>query len=166
MKNQVEQNICKITMDEVNSLLEQWIGQKAQNARIGVGTFLLIDFGQLTTEMLPPTRLRPQEKIIQKGEWFLWIYQCMWRVIYKERIIVSSLAETKEEMQCVVEKINHSKLEAVEITQPFFDAKFTFSNGYIIETFSIEDNDDYWMLKVPDGSYLTFRANSEIKYES
>ena len=165
MENQQEQDFDEITVDEANQFIQQWVGQKAQNARIGVGFFLLIDFGQMTTVEMKPTRLRPEKKIIQKGEWFLWLYHCMWRIIHNDRIIVSSLAETKEEMQYAVEKINGSTLKSVEIMQPFWDAKFTFSNNHTIETFSRAGNENYWMLRIPNSKYLTFGPNSGIRYK-
>lgn len=166
MKNQVEQNCRQITMHETNQFIQQWVGQKAQHARIGVGFFLLIEFGKITPVVMKPTRFRPEEKITQNGEWGLWLYHCMWRIVHHKKIIVSSLAETKEEMQSIVEKINGSTLKSVEIGQLFFDTKFIFSNDYIIETFSRAEDEDYWILRLPNGKYLTFGPNSEIKYES
>ena len=164
MNNNIEDTSQDIEFADAEQIIQTWIGNQAGNARIGIGHFLLIEFGELTTRVLKPTRFRKEEKIIQEGEWGLWLYSCQWRIVHNGSLLTNSLSESKQEMENIVAHINGSILESVVISSPFFDATFTFSNGYKIETLSISKDSRHWLLRTPNGKFLGFGPDSNLYY--
>lgn len=125
--------------------------------------FILIEFGKTISETVKATRLRP-EYIQEYGEWGLWLYSCSWRIEHKELILASTKSETKEEMVQAVSEFNGRTIEAVDIVYPFWDTVFTFSDDYVVKTFSTSMERDHWTLRTPSGKYLVAGPGTSWDY--
>ncbi|MCG8362989.1 MAG: hypothetical protein MJA27_06600 [Pseudanabaenales cyanobacterium] len=159
----MQKKIENSKMKEVQAIIQPLIGQRAWDARIGVGSFLLIEFGKVVSKTAKATPRRP-EYTYDRGEWGLWLYGCQWRIEHKETILSSSVSETRGEMELAVSKFNSQTVETIDIAEPFWDAVFTFSNGHILKTFSTYMIDEHWTLRTPNGKYLAAGPGTNWEY--
>ncbi len=159
----MQDNSEKLTLEEIRNIVQALPGQKAWDAQIGVGNFLLIDFGKTISDVIKATRRKP-ERTYQYGEWSLWLYSCQWRIEYRNLILASTKSETREEMEIAVKRFNDRIIESIDITEPFWDAVFTFSDGYIIRTFSTSTEREHWTLRTPSGKYLAAGPGTDLEY--
>ena len=163
MNKKIENKSKDIQLEEVEKIIQNLIGDKVGNVRIDDDESLLIEFGELTTEVQKITRLGEEENMTQKGEWGLCLYDCFWRIVHNGNLLTSFLDESEEIVDSVTQ-INGYALESVVISQPFFDVIFKFSDGYTIDSFSVSKDDMHWTLRTPNGKYLCFGPESKLSY--
>lgn len=118
-------------------------GQKAWGVRFSPYAFLTIEFGQ------PEAPTTDAESL--HGEWYLWLYDCDWRLEEDDQVIVASGDERtprEEEIQCLEGRV----LEAFDVVTPAFDAVLTFAGRVVLRLFRIitkGDERESWMLFTP-----------------
>ena len=123
-------------------------GKRPWRARLGVGSFLTIDFGH-----------RIKEDHHFRGEWYLWIFQANWVLLHGDRKIADS-DSARQAIEVAVQR-----LESCELTNVNFDpqasvTEFIFSGFRLIVSPAdyLEDPDDrdkYWLFFMPDKTVLT-----------
>lgn len=116
-------------------------GLEAWGAKIGVGTFLTIEFG-------------PVDRVdgIDHGRYHLWISYAAWRLSWTTGWVGSG--DSKAAMQLGVSGLNGSKLVAAKCTE-FGDLILEFSAGRTLRTLSNMEYDDSppWDLFAPGHVY-------------
>ena len=143
----------------VETEFKKIVNLKARNITLGHGSFLTIDFGE---DIKEEHKTKGQSKVYTRGEWFLWLYMCFWRIEYHNKLIVGS-EDKREEIELATTLINNQKLIFFNIS-PFNDLELDFESGHKIRTFSAGiDYSEQWKLSLSNG--MTFVANSSGKFE-
>src|SRR5216684_6300764 len=65
----------------VVNMVDTLVGKTPWGLRRGVGTFLTMEFGAAMSDS--------REKFVH-GEWHLWLYNCVWRMEERDKIVLSS----------------------------------------------------------------------------
>lgn len=138
----------------IKTMLRPLIGHEAWGASLGLGSFLLLEFGDTVT--VPMETVEP----LIKGAWHLWLYSAAWRIEVAGVVQAASgdAPEHKEQLRHAIKILNGLRLEAVTISPAFGDTRFQFANATALRTFSMashEPDKPHWRLTFPDGRILT-----------
>lgn len=99
-----------------------------------------------------------------RGDWHLWIYCCYWNLRLKNVSLTHNESSDKK-MEEALRILNGQELIAVKIDRDSHHTLFEFDLGGTLETAPYEhldsDGDPYdcWMLFLPDGNVVTYRAD-------
>lgn len=132
----------------IQTILNPMLGLKAWGVTLGVGSFVTLEFG----------REIPSEKPqgTPHGEWYLWIYNCDWRLEQGENVFAGS-EDPREELKEVVRTLEGRILQSVKVEPPAFDTIFVFEDNLLLRTFTIYFRGDnkHWLLFTPNKKVLT-----------
>lgn len=130
------------------------LGQRAWGARLGIGSFLTIEFGSVAN--LAERHLH--------GEWHLWVYGCKWRITEGDTLVGSS-EHDREVLDCAVARLNGLILEVVDIPGPTLAAIWRFAGNLLLQLVADPGNGlEQWMLFRPDGRVLTADSGGSHSY--
>jgi hypothetical protein len=137
--------VTKDDVDAINEIIKPLIGHKSWNVKLGVGSFLTMEFGV----PIPA----PHQKI--HGEWHLWIYCCGWYLENPKGRFIGS-EDPRETLKQEITVIEGHRLEEVVISPIAFETNFIFDHGLVLHTFPLNfiDQCEYWKLFTPDGKVL------------
>ena len=138
----------KRTPIDVEQVFQPVIGLKPTRAKLGVGSFLVFDFGPLA-----------REDHHMVGKWHLWIHQAFWSLRDKRREIVNADSDRRY-ISLAVRRLEDAVFSAVKIDQNSFETMFRFgdfeltvkSPDYINE---LDERDHFWMFFLPDKRVLS-----------
>lgn len=127
-------------MTEFENVLAQFSGRIAWNARIGVGTHVLVEFGQ---------RVMDSEKV--QGEYSLWITGAPWRLEQGNKIIAGSGQDDlhSETLEC----LNGDQIEKITAHRPYFDASIVWRSGKRLRVFCENTDFDTIVFFTPEKTY-------------
>jgi hypothetical protein len=123
-------------------------GQRPWRARLGVGSFLTLDFGR-----------KVKEDRHFRGEWHLWVYQANWSLLHGDR----KLADSNSERHII--DVTIRRLEDSELTEVKFDPQAAVTD-FVFDGFRLvvspadyldvpDERDEYWLFFMPDNLVLT-----------
>jgi len=137
-------------------LVGRLIGQAPWGVRLGVGSFLTMEFGRPETNVGDRTT---------HGEFHLWFYMCSWRIEMGERIIAGSEDE-RPAIEAVLKNLVLSSVEKIELVGPSLDLAIQFGPATRVLTFSTSSarNQEQWMLLTPDGNCLTVYGDGSYEF--
>jgi hypothetical protein len=134
-----------LNLKTIQEIIHPLVGHPAWNVKLGVGSFVTMEFGNRIS--------LPQQK--QRGEWHLWIYCCGWFLIEGQAPLIGS-EDSRELLQEKITVLNDRVLKDVTISSDTFETNFEFDGDLTLHTFPLHfvDDDPYWMLFTPDGNVL------------
>lgn len=143
------------------------------NVKRGHGTFLTFDFGEPHLEIAEPRKAAPEasprakqllarRRVILRGEWYLWIYCCMWQVRDGARVVGDWSSSRR--IDRAASFLAGQKLISVSIPKRGVRTTFTFDLNGTLETAPYDRSSEQWMLYEPDGRVLTVRAGGEYNH--
>jgi len=123
-------------------------GQRPWRARIGVGSFLTLDFGP-----------RVSVDGHQRGSWHLWIYMSHWVLMHGDLHLVDSDSH-RTAISAAVRRLTAEPFEGVQFDPKTYTTVFTFGDFRLTVTpGDFADNpdeaDEYWLFFMPDNLVLT-----------
>lgn len=131
-----------IKMKSFEEALSQFTGLKAWNARIGIGTHVLVDFGK-------PVCI-PDSADIQ-GEFFFWITGAPWRLEYDGEILAGS---GQDELPTdTLECLNGDRISEIIAKDPYFDILIIWESGKLLRVFSENTDFDTIVFFLPGVTY-------------
>ena len=132
-----------IDLDVFAQMTSDLIGLEAWGAAVGHGSFVTMNFG------------RPLDDDPLTGEFFLWLYCCSWR-IERGDSVVAVCEDDRERMQAGVSLLNGQRLLRIDVDAVSLSATFWFSTDIVLRTFSIYSTEvEHWMMRLPDGQWIT-----------
>ena len=136
MKNRFEQEASGV------------LGLRTWGARIGVGSFLSLEFGSELT------------KRGDFAEWHLWLYGCMWRVRDGQRVVCESTDE-RSKMSDGVSTLNGREVAALSFgpTRSWIQLTGDVRLDIKSDTALVMDQ---WFLFMPGGRVLKVTEGSEL----
>src|SRR5258708_17219662 len=122
----------------IEPLLQSLTGREAWGAKVGVGSFLLLEFGHPVT--VPMKTVDP----FVKGAWHLWLYEAAWRIEVGGALRAGSgdTSERKEQLEEAVKVLDGLRLEAISIAPLSCDTIFRFGGDTLLRPFSLHAHDD------------------------
>jgi hypothetical protein len=140
----------------VLELVRNLKGHSPWGVRLGVGSFLTMEFGK-------PEANGSGSAV--HGEWHLWFYMCSWRIENEDKVIAGSEDE-RSRIETVLENLALGSIEKIDLVRPSLDLAMQFSIGTKALTFSTSSagNERQWMLFTPDGHCLTVYGDGSFEY--
>src|SRR5689334_18171736 len=105
----------EIEYQDLRTVLAPFLGMKAWGIRLGVGSFLFLNFGTRHVSEPPP-----------EGEWVIWIYLCNWTLLRAGTEVVDSDSD-RNRITSMIRCLEGEKLEAVHIDLEEGETRFVFS---------------------------------------
>jgi hypothetical protein len=139
------------------------INMRVSKIQLGHGSFITIDFGELLKE-----NLRVRGNIEEKfyGEYHLWIYQCVWRIVQKNVCLAAS-EDKRKIIQDSLNPINGLKLISYDIDSVSTDLILKFENDILIKTFSIFTTEmEHWLLYIKNEKVLIAGPGNSFTYKN
>lgn len=149
-------NIESGDIENINQIIKPILGHKAWNVKLGVGSFVTMEFGH-------PTRMINGKS---HGEWYLWIYCCGW-YLEKPKGDYLGCEDPREIVKQEISVIEGHQLEDVQISSLAFETNFIFDDDIVLHTFPLNFIDDceYWMLYTPEGKVLVIGPADKWTYK-
>jgi hypothetical protein len=136
----------------VESAVSYAVGQRAWGTKLGIGSFLTVEFGPQRAPQAPP---RPGQHPHPHGVFHLWVYCSAWRIDRPNEVVASS-EDPREQLATTVWRLDDLTLAGVHIERPSLSAAFRFQDGTTLHTFSIfTAGYEHWMFYLPDGNVFT-----------
>jgi hypothetical protein len=138
-----------LTLEESHALLSPLLNQPVQQARIGHGSFVTLEFGAIQQYHARTGN--------SKYEWFIWLYQCKWQ-LERSGAFVTGFEDEREVME-QIQSLNGKILTTLTIS-PLMDLLLEFQEGYTLRVFHhAEGDNDHWLIYTPDEFVLTAQGN-------
>ena len=132
--------------EALDSHLAYIVGKPVQSVRLGIGSFLFLNFdGVYGIEENPP----------QDGMWQIWIYCCRWKLSDGSTIVAHSEID-RDKLKRSVQIIGGLKLEDVRIELEVGLTRFLFSGdiSLTLNPYDQLENKRMWMLLAPTNACL------------
>lgn len=148
---------------EITKILDAVVGQEVTRIRLGHGSFLSINLGELTTWT---ERRRGKEINLFDSEWQLWVYMCAWRIDKDDRPFVAS-SDPREKIAEKLQELAGTTLTKYEILNASLDFKFYFDTSVTLTLFNTStDDEEQWMLFTPEKKTLVIGPADTWRSES
>ena len=144
-------------------IINKVVGQQVSAIKLGVGSFLTLDFGKLYTE----TKIykNGKERTYTWGNWHLWVYMCAWRIDKNGRPYVAS-SDDRTKIAELIKELAHATLTKCEILNASLDTKWYFDEHITLTLFNTSTEDeDQWFLFTPEEKVLTIGPGDTWIYE-
>lgn len=140
------------SFDRAQITIAALVGKPAWGVRLGVGSFLTIEFGH------------PISGEFIHGEWHLWLYFCDW-IFQQGSFQIATSSDDREYSQ--LQNVELGNVIQADITRPDLNIILNFSSGYQITTFADVEypEDQQWLLYTPFGECLTVYPGEQCKYD-
>jgi len=147
--------------NELQKIVNNLVSLKARNVKLGYGSFITMDFGN-DVEVVVKTKKGLHKHT--RGEWYLWVYQCAWRIDKAGKPVVGS-EDDRKIIEKLVKIIENKVLKKFDILTNSFDAKLTFSGGIVLYLFSyITVEVEQWKLFAPGNKVLVTGPGTKWSY--
>ena len=143
-------------IETINDIINPLLGHKAWNVKLGIGSFITIEFGN----PIPTARQKT------RGEWYLWIYCCGWYLENQNGILAGS-EDQRDRIRQKITILEDHTIEDIVVSSPVFETNFVFDGGLVLHTFPLTSIDPYkyWMLFTPQGRVLVLGPAGQWSYE-
>jgi len=147
--------VKKEDLDQITEIIKPLPGQAAWNVKLGIGSFLTMEFGKSIS-------ISAEDK---RGEWYLWIYCAGWYLENPNGVFIGS-EDSRDIIRKEIQVLEGRKLEDILISAVAFETKFVFNDGIILHTFPLSFFDDCesWKLFTPEKKVLLINPNGEWSY--
>ena len=142
---------------EIHAHLSGLVGQEVWSPRLGVGSFITLEFGRR------PTRETAQTGVAH-GAWHLWIYCSAWRLDAATDIIAAS-EDPRQQLVTAVARLHGQRLSTASVIAPALELALTFSAGDVLRAFPVYSSGyEHWLLYTPDRHVLSAGPGASWSY--
>ncbi len=141
-----------LTVEDAHHLVSALLHQSVQQARIGHGSFVTLEFGSVQSYY--------RNSGNPKYEWLIWLYQCNWRFVHRGTF-VTGCADSSKDM-ATIQLLKGKQLLSLCISA-LLDLQIEFDEGYMLQVLRHAGEDtDHWLIYTPDNFVLTARGDTLI----
>lgn len=134
------------SLDALRDVADSLVGQTSWDARLGIGSFLTIEFGARRPPSGPSG--------IEHGEFHLWAYCVAWRVDADGAMVVAS-EDDRDDIKNAIHRLNGRVVQDV-IVSDALELDLAFDDGMRLALFPIfSQGFEHWILFVPSGDVYT-----------
>ena len=137
----------KVAAPNIREYFEPVLGTRPWKAKLGVGSFLTLDFGR-----------RVKDRGHMHGEWHLWIYLSNWALFHGDRRLADSDSD-RHVIAVAVRRLEETSLtdlrferEQLKTTFVFGDFRLVVSGADYLD--DADERDYYWLLFMPTKEVL------------
>ena len=140
----------------IYEIVKPLLGHAAWNVKIGVGSFITMEFGDPTPGA--------HQRIF--GEWYLWIYCCGWYLENPTGDFIGS-EDPREVIKQRITILEGHSLDEIVISSVAFETNFVYDSGLVLHTFPLNfvDPCEYWKLFTPIGKVLVLGPATNWSFE-
>jgi hypothetical protein len=111
-------------------------------------------------------RLAARRLVTVRGEWWLWIFCCHWRIISDDLELATSSSSIRRVSQATAQ-LAGQKLVSVSVTPETGATSFVFDLGCVLSCrrFQRDDNVDLWTLYRPRGYVLSAFGDGSFTHQ-
>ena len=155
--------------DPVTRAFKPMLGLPAWGGMKGQGSMMSFEFGAPRLTIREPYRSECPSVEVRKsaarrhvrprGEWFLFVCSCEWRVLSGEEQVASSASEASA-IEQAVRDLDGQKLIAVEVNPVDGTSQFRFDLGGALSTWPAGgETDEQWCLHMRHGQAFGYRGD-------
>jgi hypothetical protein len=143
-------------LGSIHGIIKPLLGLEAWNVKLGIGSFITMEFGDRVTI----------NKKISRGEWYLWIYCCGWYLENPNGLFLGS-EDSRKILEQEIKVLEGRRIESVIISPIGFETNFEFNGGLVLHIFPLNffDPHEFWMLFTPIGKVLVLGPGKEWTYK-
>jgi hypothetical protein len=143
-------------INQITEIFKPLLGEVAWNVKLGIGSFLTMEFGNSIS-------ISSSDK---RGEWYLWIYCGGWYLENPNGVFIGS-EDSRDNIGKEIQVLEGHKLINILISTVAFETRFVFDDGIVLHTFPLSFFDDCesWKLFTPVKKVLLINPNGEWSYE-
>jgi hypothetical protein len=137
----------KAAVPKIREYFEPVLGTRPWKAKLGVGSFLTLDFGR-----------RAKDHGHIHGEWHLWIYLSNWTLFHGDRRLADSDSD-RHVISVAIKRLEQVSLSEIDFDQEHLKTTFVFGDfrlavspaDYLDDA---DERDNYWLLFTPSKEVL------------
>lgn len=143
------------TITGINAIIAPLLGRPAWDVRLGIGSFITVEFGERVT-------VSPRDS---RGEWLLWITYAGWLLENSTGILVSSGDDRKLIRQEIV-ILEGRPLQVIRVSLNPPETRFVFDEGLALSTFpdGYVPDSELWNLFTPQNKVLVLYPTGRWSY--
>jgi hypothetical protein len=143
-------------------------GKFCWGVRPGHGSFLSLEFGKPHLDFREPlplakspsakvTEVLSRRRVVVRGEWHWWLYQCDWEVRSAGRVVGGS--SRKAAVGRAADFLDGQRLVRFSVGPRRAQCRFEFDLGAVLTTRPYDAKSEQWMLFEPSGRVLVLRGD-------
>lgn len=135
-----------LSLETLRAAAASLVGETAWAARLGIGSFLTVEFGDRRPASTPSGN--------PHGEFHLWAYCAAWRIDEGDAIVIAS-EDDRERITDAIRRLDGRVVEDVSVSDTL-ELVVHFDEGVRLALFPIFSRGfEHWMLFVPAGEVYT-----------
>lgn len=154
-------------MLNIDEVFDAIVGRPAWGVRLGVGSFVTMEFGEPHLVVVEPRKSLKNRRVIPHGEWHFWIYCCNWKARIGDGQYVTS-EDDRASLQKAADFLDGQILLSAKIDPQDVKCIFSFDLGGIIELtpYRGDGPNEMWLLyHSPDVWTCTSDGRIEVSNE-
>ena len=133
---------------------------------------LSMNFGRPSLSIIQPFKTKSDSEVFRRravtvrGEWWLWIYLCHWRITQDTHELATSSASFRR-IDKAIRQLDGQALVSVEIHPETGATRFSFDLGGVLHCRRYERNSEgrLWILYTPGGYCLSIHGNGTFCHQ-
>lgn len=111
-------------------------------------------------------QMASRRRVTVRGEWWLWIYCCHWRLTSEDRQFATGSSSLRR-IQKAIGQLGGQELVSVAVEPETGATRFTFDLGCVLacRRFDRDTDDPLWMLYKPNRYVLSVHGNGTFSHE-
>ncbi len=147
----------KASLDPLRRAAETLVGQTAWGPKLGIGSFLTVEFGA--------RRAATEPSGVDHGEFHLWAYCAAWRLDSGDAMVVASEDE-RDTIKARVPQLDGRAVEGAVVSDTL-EFVVSFDGGLRLSVFPIfSEGFEHWILFLPTGDVYTAGPGSTWTVET
>ena len=161
--------------EKIDSWFQPLCGQPCWGLRFDVNLNLSMNFGRPSLHIREPFRADSKSETVQRiasrrcvtvrGEYWLWIYCCYWRLTAGELQLATGSSSFRR-IERATAQLSGQKLASVAVEPETGATRFVFDLGCALHCRRFERDTDaeLWMLYKPNGYVLSVHGNGNLSH--
>jgi hypothetical protein len=128
-----------ISLQELEGLLKPIFGLRSWGVRLGMGSFIFLEFGERNPAYQPPETPR--------GKWSFWIYCCHWQ-LSRAGIELAHSESDRDSIRTAIQVLDGAKLASISLEHNEGRCHFSFEDeiAFVTTSYQEDAHNKMWML--------------------
>ena len=111
-------------------------------------------------------RLAARRQVTVRGEWWLWIYCCYWRLT-SDGVELATGSSSFRRIERATAQLDGQKMVSVEVEPTTGATRFAYDLGCVLHCrrFNRDSDSELWMLYKPSGYVLSVHGNGTVSHQ-
>jgi hypothetical protein len=111
-------------------------------------------------------RIASRRRVTVRGEWWLWIYCCYWRLTFNDHQLATGSSSYRQ-IERATGQLEGQKLVSIAVDPEMGATRFTFDLGCVLQCrrFKRDTDAELWTLYKPSGYVLAVHGNGTFSHQ-